>query len=412
MCKMTRREFLLKASACAGYYAAYNVLSPLNTGIAWAASSCTNNRKVLVHVFLDGGLDSPSLLVPRNIQSYFDKRPTIQITNPLVIDSRYGLNPALTNTASLLAQGKAAVINKIGYPQPTQSHEDSKNVYSRATRNSGLTNTGWAGRFGDLYCAGNSNVASVLSFRGQTKDISAQRYVATTLNNLGQYNYTNDSDTNDSRFRRMVITGNRNYDVLPNSQAAAVNNSWGVVDNAVTTMQAVNTSYTSPIVYPNNGLAQRFRDAAKLIKSNENPSVILLSQGGYDTHGDELLNLTNNFTQLDGAIGAFMADLANMGRADDVLVTVFTEFGRNTYENSTNGTDHGEGTMALVYGNNVNGGVHGPEYAESDFASRRYLPGVVDFREILSSAIGTHLGVDPTPLFPEAFARAGLSVIR
>lgn len=412
MKQITRRQFLTRACGCAGYFTAANMFSALNSGIAWAASSCSNNRKVLIHLFLDGGLDSASLLVPRNIQAYMDKRPNIRITNPIAIDANYGLHPALVNVASFVGQNRAAVINKVGYPNPDRSHEESRNIYSRAMRQAGTSNTGWAGRFGDTYCVGKNNVSSVFSFRGAVKDLQAQQFVATTAGSLSSYGYQNDgASTNDSRFRRMVMQTNRTIDPLANDQQIVVNNAWNVIDNAVATMGTVNSSYTSPVTYANDGLSQRFRDAAKLIKSQENPSIILLSQGGFDTHGDELTNLQTLFTNLDRALGSFMADLVNMGRDQDVMIQVFTEFGRNTFENSTRGTDHGHGTCALVLGSGLNGGVHGPLYEEADFASRQFLPNSVDFREILSEAIGEHLGVDPTPIFPEAFARTGISLI-
>lgn len=416
---LTRRDFLTRASACAGYFAAMKAFGGLHSGYAWAASSCVASRKVLVHIFLDGGLDSASLLIPRNLQSYFDKRQTISYPNPgagnaspLTLDSRYGLHPALTNINNLYQQGKVALVNKVGYPEPTRSHDDSKSVYSRAIRNNGTDNTGWAGRFGDVYCAGNSNIASVISFRGNAKDISARSFVATTSGSLAAYRYENDgASTNDSIYRRSVIQTNRSVQPINNSQMLAVNTAWGNVDNSVATMAAVN-ALPSGAAYQNDGLSQRLRDTAKLIRSDENPSIILLSVGGFDTHGNEVTDLSSRFTQINNAIGSFWADLQSMGREQDVVLHMYTEFGRNTFENTTRGTDHGHGTMAMVIGSNINGGVHGPEYTEADFASKPWLDGEVDFREVLSDSIAKHLGVDPAPIFPEAFGRTGISIVR
>ncbi|MCC6954377.1 MAG: DUF1501 domain-containing protein [Deltaproteobacteria bacterium] len=414
MGKMTRRQFLTRVGGCAGYLAASGMFSTLNSGFAWAASSCTNNRKVLVHLFLDGGLDSASLLIPRNVNAYFDKRPNIGIANPIALNANFGLHPALVNVAGMINGGGGAVINKVGYPRPNRSHEESKLIYSRAIRSTGASiNTGWAGRFGDTYCVGKNNIASLFSFRGAVEDLRANQFVPTTSGSLQSYGYTNDNvSANDSRFRRYAIRDNRILQPGQNDQQTLVNNSWGVIDNSVATIAQVNSSYTSPITYANDGLSQRFRDAAKLIKHPDaNPSVILLSQGGFDTHGDELTSLQNLFTNLDRAVGAFFNDLTNMGRAQDVQLHVYTEFGRNTFENSTEGTDHGHGTCALVLGGTVNAGVHGPAYEENDFANLEFLPSVVDFREILSESIAEHLGVDPTPIFPEAFTRVGLNLI-
>jgi len=381
--------------------------------MAWAATSCSSNRKVLLHLFLDGGMDSASLLVPRNLQSYFDKRPNIRINSPLIVDAKYGIHPRLTNLHNMLMAGNAAVVNKVGYPGGTRSHEDSKNVYSRAVRNAGTDNTGWAGRFGDTYCRGNNNIASVFSFRGNVPDVTArQGFVATTAGSLSSFGYTNDTDSNDSTYRRIMSRNTRPLEAVTNNEALALQRAWDNIDASVDTIRAVNTAYTSPITYSNDSLSQRFRDAAKLIASNENPSIILLSQGGYDTHGSEPQALDSLFTNLNNAIGSFWADMLQMGRSNDVVVQIFTEFGRNTFENSGQGTDHGNGTIGITLGSNINGGIHGPDYTEADFATKRWLDSSVDFREMLYEAVGQHLGVDPEPIFPEAFSRSGINLIR
>ncbi len=426
---ITRRQFLLQSAGCASYFAASHIMSSLNSGIAWAASSCVPSNKVLVHLFLEGGLDSPSLLVPLNSQPYIDLRPTIRITNPLAVDSRYGLHPSLVRIQGLMTSGRCAIINKVGYPKlpDSQSHEVGQAVYSRAMRLPGSNTTGWAGRFGDAYCGGNTNVASVFNFKGGAKDVSANNFVATSAGALGGYSYSSDSVSlgqNDSRYRRMVISANRAIDPIGNDQQLLVNNSWKRVEQAVPIIQQVAALATNPdpaLAYGNDGLSNRFRDAARLIASNENPSIILLSQGGYDTHGDsdptrqQNAQLSNILGALDRAIGAFWADLTRLGRENDVTLQVFTEFGRETKENNSAGTDHGFGTVALVFGSSgtINSGVFGPDYVDSDFTNKnRWLPAEVDFREVMWQGFARHMGVDPAPIFPETFAQAGLAIYK
>lgn len=410
MSKLSRRSFISRASGLTGYLIAASAFKPFAEGVAYAASACTANSKILVHVFLDGGMDSASFLVPRNLQSYLDMRPNIAITDSLEITPALGLHPRLTSLHSLLLQGRAAVINKVGYPRPTRSHEDSKKVYERGLRNAGAVNTGWAGRFADTYCSGD-NLFSLVSFRGRAKDLDSTRVVATTAGSLSSFGYNNDSDFNDSAYRRAVIRDLRAFPAAPaGAHDASLRAAWDVVDNSVTTIQALNRSYTSPVVYANDSLSQRFRDAAKIIKSGENPSIILLAQGGYDTHGDSTDSLNSLFNSLNNAVGSFVADLENMGRQNDVMIEINTEFGRNTFENSTRGTDHGHGTVVTLIGPGLRAGVHGNGYVSEDFSALDFLPSEIDFREIRAQILARHLGVDPHPVLPEAFTPVGLAL--
>jgi uncharacterized protein (DUF1501 family) len=100
-----------------------------------------------------------------------------------------------------------------------------------------------------------------------------------------------------------------------------------------------------------------------------------------------------------------------MGRSQDVVILIESEFGRNSFENSNGGTDHGAGTVCTVIGSGVHGGIFGPHYTEYDFTNRPWFTGSVDFREIRWNVLSGHLQVDPAPILPESFVKSGIKVL-
>jgi uncharacterized protein (DUF1501 family) len=153
------------------------------------------------------------------------------------------------------------------------------------------------------------------------------------------------------------------------------------------------------IVYPNTQMGNRLRDVARLIYGGFESRVIYTGYGGFDTHASQQGSHTNLLGQLDNALNIFRNDMTNMGVWNDIAVVVISEFGRRTYENGSLGTDHGHGSVVMVLGGSVNGGMYGG--ITSANMDTEHLGYDTDFRDVYRALISGHLGVDPTQLFPE-----------
>jgi uncharacterized protein (DUF1501 family) len=194
------------------------------------------------------------------------------------------------------------------------------------------------------------------------------------------------------------------------ANAAELRTAWNVIDDSVVSIAEINASYQSSVVYQSDPLSKRFKDAAKLIQYGTDPGIIAIRQIGYDTHSGQANMLHTLFTELNNALASFLQDLQAMGRSEDVLILIESEFGRTTQENATQGCDHGHGSVQIVIGPAVQSGIHGAAYKEADF-NNKYLPGVIDFRELRAQVLERFLQVDPALVFPESFAKAGVQVI-
>jgi uncharacterized protein (DUF1501 family) len=87
--------------------------------------------------------------------------------------------------------------------------------------------------------------------------------------------------------------------------------------------------------------------------------------------------------------------MKRIGRADDVAVVMFTEFGRRVEENGSLGTDHGTATPMFLFGKGVKAGLHGqhPSLTDLDDGNMKMT---TDFRRVYATVIKEWLGYDDT----------------
>ena len=161
--------------------------------------------------------------------------------------------------------------------------------------------------------------------------------------------------------------------------------------------------YSSSIEYAANPIAQSMRSAAQVLFADLGTRVFYTQHGSFDTHSGELTSHAKLWQEVSGAIGDFYDDLKEHGREDEVVVLVFSEFGRRIKDNGS-GTDHGSGGVACVIGCEVKGGMYGqdPSIREAD-----QLEGDLhfnnDFRSTYSTIIEKWFGMDAVPIVNGTF---------
>jgi len=163
---------------------------------------------------------------------------------------------------------------------------------------------------------------------------------------------------------------------------------------------AVDT-YASTVTYPvGNPIAASLRGVAQVKLADLGTRVFYTAHGSFDTHASHLPMHAKLWQEIDGAIDAFFQDLRAHHAADDLIMLVWTEFGRRVQENGS-GTDHGAGGVAFVIGKHVRGGMYGtypslrPErltqQREGMFGNLRYS---YDFRGLYSTIVERWFGLD------------------
>jgi uncharacterized protein (DUF1501 family) len=156
--------------------------------------------------------------------------------------------------------------------------------------------------------------------------------------------------------------------------------------------------------YPGGQLGNSLRLVAQLIGGGLPTRVYYVSQGGYDTHTNQINNHERLLKELGDSVKAFVADMKSQGNLGRVLVMTFSEFGRRVAENANNGTDHGAAAPMFIIGNKAKAGLLGkaPSLAPEDLFQGD-LQFTTDFRSVYAGVLEHWLQTKSEPILGHKF---------
>nr|WP_288834296.1 DUF1501 domain-containing protein [uncultured Flavobacterium sp.] len=350
-------------------------------------------QQCLVFVQLNGGNDGLNTFIPFEDPLYYDLRPKIAISKNEVISTTKGMgfHPALKGFAQMQQNGDLSVIQNVGYPEPNRSHFRSQEIWQTASDSNKYVNEGWLGRYLDLQCVNHTPTAGInidsidnLSLKGESPN-------SITVKDPDRFKIKNIKETD-------VLSENPSLDFV-----RKVANS--VLEGSEEIQKAL-TQSTTQTSYPKNALGKNLEWIARLIKGNLNSKVYYTSQGGYDTHDNQLVIQKNKFNELDSAIFSFYQDLKQANLLQNVTIVVFSEFGRRVKDNG-NGTDHGTAAPMFVIGGQNQGRVIGSNPNLADL-SQGDLKHQIDFRSVYASLLKEKMEFDYTKIGIKNQALQGL----
>ena len=392
---MTRRSFLARA----GLGAAAAVTAPLVT--ARASFGQPGATGTLVVVFLRGGLDGLSVVVPAGDPHLGQARPRLAVPAGalLPLDRGFGLHPALAPIHPLWGRGQLAVVPAVATPDVSRSHFQAQDCLERGGASTGAAE-GWLDRVLDTLGPGTT-------FRSVTIGPNVARSLAgdqpsMSLTSLDWFSLGGPDGEIGARTGEALTKLYTGLDHPLEAQGAATMEGLGVA----ALLQAQTTASATP--YPDDDFAKRLAELARLIRSDVGLRVACVDVGGWDMHTNlgtvDGGAMKTELGKLGAALGAFTTDLGD--RLGDVTVVVMSEFGRRVTENANSGADHGHGGVALLLGGGLAGGrVHGHwEDLHPDVLDRGDVPGWTDFRDVLGEVVSARLGVGADGLagvFPE-----------
>ena len=371
-----------------------------------ALDSSKKNR-ILVVLQLSGGNDGINTLIPFADPNYSQLRPSLGFAanEVLHLTDSVGLNPNLSKLKTMYDQGKVAVVQGVGYPNPNRSHFRSMDIWHSA-RPDTFERSGWLGRYVSACECAQDNALPAISVGDQ---LNPMFWTDTTLvpavASIGAFSFLTDTKYKNDRTFQMQT--------LQNIYSQAGN--WSAYEGLIRrgTLQAlagsdelqkVAASYQSPVQYPaNNGLANQLKMVAQVIAGNLGTRLFSVSMGGYDTHANQKPTQDKNLAQLGDALEAFMQDLANMQQQDNVVIMAFSEFGRRVKQNGSGGTDHGTAEPMFIIGNKVQGGLYGTYPSLSDLDNNGDLKFNADFRSVYAGVLKDVVGADPAPILAGSF---------
>lgn len=370
----TQRRNLLRLGAYGG---AYGLLAPFMGGFAFAREMLAENR-ILVVLELSGGNDGLNTVVPFRNDDYYKLRPKLSLKESSLrkIDGDYGFNTHMAGLEKLYKDGRMAIIHGVGYPQPSFSHFNSMAFWHTAAPNSGAS-YGWVGRLADVLLPKGTPYAIVNVDATQSLAVRSQNHVPIVFDDPYQLvpkgrslsvgiGHDGTDETASQSFLRDVARSAKEASVK-------VGEAW--------------QAYKSPIDY---GLVNLdLPKIASLIEARMPTRLYYTSfrNNAFDTHVQQANLHSRLLTYFSDAVYAFMKDMERIGRADDVMVLVFSEFGRRAAENANLGTDHGTANVMFAIGNGVKNGHFGTPSNLTELDETDNLIHTTDFRQVIASVI-------------------------
>jgi uncharacterized protein (DUF1501 family) len=321
-----------------------------------------------------------------------------------------GLHPNLAKLKGLYDQGKVAVIQGVGYPNPSRSHFRGMDIWYSA-RPDVFEQTGWLGRYLDGCNCESGGALPGISLGTQLNGMFwTETSPVAAVGSIPAFTFQTDTGYRNDRALQLKTLQNIYADAGTWSPYEAMIRRETVDALAGSDeLQRVASAYQSSVVYPaGNGLATQLKTVAQVIAGNLETRLFSVQMGGFDTHANELNTQPALLTQLAEAIDVFMQDLAAMGKQDDVAIMTFSEFGRRARENGSGGTDHGTAAPMFVIGNQVRGGLYGTYPSLGDLDANGDLKFSADFRSIYAGVLQNYLGADADAVLAGHFEPASL----
>jgi uncharacterized protein (DUF1501 family) len=367
-------------------------------------AAASPSGKILVVFEWFGGNDGLNTIVPYGDSMYYKHRPTIGIKEKdlLKIDAQFGWHKSMRGMKDLYDEGKLAIVQGVGYDQPSFSHFTSISFWHTASPNSG-NEYGWIGRTASALDPAGTRANMIVNISdSQTLAVKAEKHVPLVF-------------IDPTRFQRGVFAQEKTaLDVLA-AQHAPVGEAHRyvleVTKSAAQASEVVRAAWSQYKGKDNRDLRLLDLDKVAALIEADFPTrlyYVPLRNSLFDTHVNQAAPHDRQLEYCSDAIAGFFQEMKRIGRADDVVMYVYSEFGRRVPENTSLGTDHGTAQVNFVIGNAVKGGLYGTPPSLTNLVLGDNLKNTTDFRQVYATLIDEWLGVDAAAVLGQKFETLGM----
>ena len=368
------------------------------------------SKKKLVVVQLSGGNDYLNCIVPYNDPNYVDNRPNVRITEDRVIPlgKGLGMNPAMQSIKELYDQGKVAIIHGVGYPVPSRSHFRSMDIWHTAEPTK-VGQEGWLGNVINQMYPNHDNVVAAVNFgSGLPRALVAQGAPVASVTDLETYGLMSHMGESGQRYEALQAFKNIYTQAIGSGPVMDYLGKTGLdALKGAEILATVTEKYSSNVEYAQDSFGKAVKGAAQVLQADIGTRICYTMHDGFDAHTNGIALQEGLLADLSGGIYDFYMDMKQANKSEDVIIFVFSEFGRRVKDNG-NGTDHGSGGVAFVIGDAVDGGQYS-EYPSLD--AGKLLEGDLkfnlDFRSLYTEIMEDWLEVDAAPVVKGGYERVG-----
>ena len=357
---------------------------------------------VLVVVQLTGGNDFMNTLIPYTNPIYYDCRKSVGIPQDevLPISDTLAFHPSTGPLKELYEQGNVAVVQGIGYPDSNRSHFRGMDIWHTCNPDK-VVFDGWAGKAIREMDPKQENVLTGVNIgRGLPRALAATGVSVASVGDLDNYGLmTGISDVQQRNEALELFKGMYGPAIGTGPVMDYLAQTGKDVLTGADLLKSVPAMYSSHVEYANKPIATSLRDVARIHLAGMGTRMFYTVDGGYDTHANQNRMLPPLLTDLSAAIMDFFQDLRDHDASDEVVMLVFTEFGRRMNDNGS-GTDHGTGGGAFIIGDRVKGGLYSeyPSLERNKWARGEDLEHTYDFRGAYATLLEQWLELDAAPI--------------
>jgi uncharacterized protein (DUF1501 family) len=363
---------------------------------------------ILVVLQMSGAYDALNTFIPYSDPHYMDYRQVLRVEpeKVLAVDDHVGFHPAMAPLKALYDEGKVAVLQGIGYPNPIRSHFRSMDIWHTAEPTKMVTD-GWLGRAIRDLDPKKENVLTAVNFgRGLPRALAAPGVSVASVGNLETYGVLTGIEGEDQRTEALDIFA-RMYSPMIGTGAVNEYLSQTGLDalKGADILTSAPQMYSSSVTYNRDLFAQWLKNIAQVHLAGFGTRILYtsLNPGTFDTHANQNISFPKLWNEVTSAVGTFYQDLKEHHANEEVVILMFTEFGRRVQENGS-GTDHGSGSVAFVIGDAVKGGLYG-EYPslKPEKLDEGDLQWNNDFRSTYATLLEQWMGLDSKSILRGSF---------
>jgi uncharacterized protein (DUF1501 family) len=364
---------------------------------------------VLVVLQLSGGNDYLNTVVPYANSRYWDNRTSINIPEDQVVqlDDKVGFNPSMAPLKeAFYDKGKMAIMHGVGYANSPRSHFRSMDIWHTCEPDK-VGTEGWLGRVIRDLDPNKENVVTGVSF-GQSMFRAmalAGVPVACVSGSLETYGMLPGIEQQQrekilQRFAKAYSPVVGQGEVMDYLGQTGLDSLTGA-----DILKVAPERYSSTVAYPDTRLGQKLRGVSQIHNAEVGTRIFYLDHGPYDTHAGQLSAHKQLWSEVSAAVPAFFDDLRAQEKADNVVMLIFTEFGRRVRDNGS-GTDHGAGGVSFAIGDAVKGGQYGeyPSMKAEDLVQGDLNPNM-DFRSVYTTLLEDWMKLDAKPIVNGTFEK-------
>ena len=370
----------------------------------------TTGRKdaVLVVLQMSGGNDALNTIVPYSDPAYVDNRPAVRVPEDQVlpINAYIGFNPAMAPIKRLYDEGKVAIIQGIGYPNPNRSHFRSMDIWHTCEPDE-VGTEGWVGRAIREVDPNKENVLTGVNFgRGLPRALAAPGVPVASVGNLETYGVLTGIERQDQRGEALELFEKIYTPAVGRSVVMDYLSQTGMdALNGADILSTAPQKYSSTVEYDGNSVAQYMRNIAQVHLAELGTKFLYTTApfNSFDTHAGQMGAHSRLWADTSNGVRDLYDDLKEHNATENVIIFLFTEFGRRVHDNGS-GTDHGSGGIAFVIGDAVKGGLYG-EYPSLE--AGKLVEGDLqfnnDFRGTYATLLERWMGLDSKPIVGGTF---------